>query len=301
MSSCAARPRSEGVLLLATMTVALLVAVAAMAHATWNLTIKRAATSGPSFLWLTFLVGAIVFLPFGLVSLFASGANVVHWAFFALVSGALQVVYFLLLQRGYRVGDVSVVYPLARGTGPLLSVVFAIVLFHERPGVLALIGAAVVIAGVVTIGLAGARAGSHVNRAGVVYGLGVGVLIATYTLWDANAVTTGGMPPVALYWGSVTFQLVLLAPAALRERTKLGPVARQHWRAVLVVGILAPLAYILILLAIQLAPVSIIAPAREVSVVIVGLGGWLLFREPHPVQRLIGAGIVLVGVALLAV
>ena len=277
-----------------------LVTVAAIAHATWNLTIKRAGTTGAAFLWLTFAVGTVVFLPFGLWSL-AGGVDLWRWAFFALISGALQVGYFLLLQRGYRAGDVSVVYPLARGTGPMLSVIFAIVLFHERPTALPLVGAAVVIAGVVTIGLAGARGGTNVSRAGVLYGLAIGVLIATYTLWDANAVTTGGMPPVALYWGSVTFQLVLLAPAALRERAKLAPVSRQHWRAILVVGILAPLAYILILLAIQLAPVSIIAPAREVSVVIVGLGGWLLFREPHPVQRLIGAGIVLVGVALLAV
>jgi drug/metabolite transporter (DMT)-like permease len=65
-------------------------------------------------------------------------------------------------------------------------------------------------------------------------------------------------------------------------------------------GILGPLAYILILAAMQLAPVSIVAPAREVSVVLVGLAGWLLFREPHPVQRLIGAAVVLAGVALLA-
>jgi drug/metabolite transporter (DMT)-like permease len=76
-------------------------------------------------------------------------------------------------------------------------------------------------------------------------------------------------------------------------------VARQHWVLVLTVGILAPLAYILILLAIQLAPVSLVAPAREVSVVLVGLAGWLLFREPHPVQRLIGAAVVLAGVAML--
>ena len=68
----------------------------------------------------------------------------------------------------------------------------------------------------------------------------------------------------------------------------------------LVVGVLSPLAYILILLAIQLAPVSIVAPAREVSVVLVSLAGWLLFREPHPVQRLLGAAIVLAGVAMLA-
>jgi drug/metabolite transporter (DMT)-like permease len=134
----------------------------------------------------------------------------------------------------------------------------------------------------------------------VIRGLLVGVLIAAYTLWDASAVTVGGMPPVGLYWGSVVVQLLLTAWPALRQRQRTLATARSHWRAVLVVGVLSPLAYILILLAIQLAPVSIVAPAREVSVVLVSLAGWLLFREPHPVQRLLGAAIVLAGVAMLA-
>jgi drug/metabolite transporter (DMT)-like permease len=108
------------------------------------------------------------------------------------------------------------------------------------------------------------------------------------------------MPAVGLYWGSVLFQAVLLAPLGLRERASLVATARRHAAAVLIVGILAPLAYILILLAIQLAPVSIVAPAREVSVVLVSLAGWLFFREPHPVQRLAGAVVVLAGIALLA-
>jgi drug/metabolite transporter (DMT)-like permease len=286
--------------------VAILIAAAAIAHATWNLTIKRAGTSGASFLWLTFAVGTIVFAPFGIASLVSEHTPLLPWLGFALVSGALQVGYFLLLQRAYRVGDVSVVYPLARGTGPLLSVLFAIILFGERPGPIALLGALVVVAGVMTIGFAGGRDGARVNRPGVLYGLAVGVFIAVYTLWDSNAVLFGGMAPVGLYWGSVVFQLVLLAPAALlgakgRAREQLAPTLKAHWPAVLTVGILAPLAYILVLFAIQLSSVSIVAPAREVSVVIVGIAGWLLFKEPHPVQRLIGAAIVLCGVGLLAV
>jgi drug/metabolite transporter (DMT)-like permease len=277
-----------------------LIALAAVVHAVWNLAIKKAGATGAMFLWLAFLVGAIVYLPFGVWSLIDSGANLWHWLGFASVSGALQVVYFLLLQTGYRLGDVSVVYPLARGTGPLLSVVFAMLLFAERPSTIALAGAAVVIAGVVTIGLAGGRLRAADNRAGVGFGLVIGVVIAVYTLWDSAAVTVGGMPVVGVYWGSVVFQFLLMAPLGLRERSRAAEVAKQYWLLVLTVGILAPLAYILILLAVQLAPVSLVAPAREVSVVLVGLGGWLLFREPHPVQRLIGAAVVLVGVAMLA-
>ncbi len=277
-----------------------LVAVAAIAHATWNVVIKRAGARGTNFLWLTFLVGALAFLPFGMWSLVSERVDVLHWLGLAVVSGALQIAYFFLLQAGYRVGDVSVVYPLARGTGPLLTVVFAIVLLGERPGVIALLGAAVVIAGVLITGFAreGTAGG---GRAGVLFGLAIGVLIAVYTLWDSAAVTLGGMPAVGLYWGSVMFQCVLLAPLALRTRKSLAATARRHWVAVIVVGVLAPLAYIVILLAIQLAPVSLVAPAREVSVVLVSLAGWLLFREPHPAQRLAGAAVVLAGIALLAI
>lgn len=278
-----------------------LVGFAAIAHAAWNVAIKRAGASGTGFLWLSFVVGAVVFLPFGVWSLIVSGADLVHWLGLAIVSGALQIGYFFLLQRGYRVGDVSVVYPLARGTGPLLAVVFAIILLGERPSILALAGAAVVIAGVVVIGLAGRGTAIAGSRAGVLYGLVIGVLIATYTLWDSAAVTVGGQPAVGLYWGSVLFQFLLLAPVALHSRATLLQTGRRHWVAILTVGVLAPLAYILILLAIQMAPVSIVAPAREVSVVLVGLAGWLFFREPHPVQRLCGAAVVLAGIALLAV
>jgi drug/metabolite transporter (DMT)-like permease len=277
-----------------------LVAGAALAHATWNITMKRVGASGAQFLWLSFVVGAVVFAPFGVWSLIHSGTNLLNWMPLALVSGLLQVGYFLLLQRGYRLGDVSVVYPLARGTGPLLSVIFAIVLLGERPGPLALLGAVVVVVGVGIIGLAGNRESRGDARAGVLYGLAIGVLIAVYTLWDSASVTVWGMPVIGLYWGSVLVQALVLGPVALRDRQSVVVALRTHWIAAIVVGVLAPLAYILILLAIQQAPVSIIAPAREVSVVLVGLAGWLLFKEPHPVQRLIGAGIVLAGVGFLA-
>ena len=278
------------------MIVAALIAGAAIAHAAWNLALKRAGTGGAVFLWLAFVVGAVLFAPLGIGAVVESGGT---WLWLAAVGGALQIAYFSLLQFAYRVGDVSVVYPLARGTGPLLSVVFAIVLFQERPGILAIVGAAVVIAGVVVIGLAGGRENAVVNRPGVLAGLAVGVVIAAYTLWDSNAVINGGMPPLGYYW-AVLSGAVLLTPAALRQRATVLPTLRQHWRPVLIVGLLSPAAYALVLFAVQLAPVSIVAPAREVSVVLVGLAGWLLFREPHPVQRLIGAAVVLVGIAMLA-
>jgi drug/metabolite transporter (DMT)-like permease len=278
----------------------LLVAIAAVAHATWNLTIKRAHTSGVRFLWLTFVVATVVIAPFGIPSLLDAGPQLGLLLLLALGSSILQLAYFLTLQRGYRLGDVSIVYPLARGSGPLLSVVFAIILFGERPTPLELVGAAVVIVGVVVIGFAGGRGKIATNRTGIVYGLLVGVVIAGYTLWDANAVVQDRLPPFGYFWVTLVVQLIAFAPFALRAPGQTLALAKTHWVAALVVGILSPLAYVLILFAFTLAPVALVAPAREVSVVLVALGGWLLFKESHPVQRVIGAGVVLGGIALLA-
>jgi drug/metabolite transporter (DMT)-like permease len=280
--------------------VLLLVAIAAVAHATWNLTIKAAGTSGARFLWLTFVVATIAVAPFGIVSLTQVGSRMPLLLLLALGSGILQLLYFLALQRGYRRGDVSVVYPLARGSGPLLSVIFAIVLFGERPDAVGLVGAGVVVAGVVVIGLAGGRGRFRANQAGILYGLLVGVVIAAYTLWDANAVVQERLPPLGYFWVTILVQLIAFAPFALQRPRFTIALAKQHWAAALVVGILSPLAYVLILFAFTLAPVALVAPAREVSVVLVAIGGWLLFKEPHPGQRILGAVVVIGGVALLA-
>lgn len=287
-----------------------LVVAGAIAHATWNLTMKRAGTSGASFLWLTFGVGVVLFAPFGIQSLIESGADLGRWAFFATVSGILQVAYFFMLQSAYRRADVSVVYPLARGTAPLISVLAAFVLLGESPTPAGVAGAGLVIAGVVVIGLAGARVRPPADArpvapatTGILWGLAIGVMIATYTVWDATAVVTNGLPPIGLYWGSVVVQFALLSVSALRGRAaRAATIAagRRHGVAVLIVGVLSPLAYILVLTAMQLAPVSLVAPGREVSVVLVSLAGWLWFREPHPAQRITGSAIVVAGVALLA-
>ena len=280
--------------------VLVLILVGALAHSTWNLVVKRSAVSGPTFVWLTAVGAAIILIPIGVVVALLEPPSWPALALAAFVSGILHVGYFLSLQAGYRAGDVGVVYPLARGTGPLLSVVFAIVLFGERPGALGLIGAAAVIAGVVIIGLGGGRANWRSARAGVIWGLTIGVIIAAYTLWDAHAVTALAISPVLLNAGTSTMEAVLMTPIAVRRWSAVRAVLRDHWRDVLAVAVLSPLSYILILSAMQLAPVSLVAPAREISVVFVALAGWLLFREPHPVARLGGAVVVVAGVALLA-
>jgi len=281
--------------------VILLIVTAGLAHAAWNLVVKRSALSGPPFVWLTAVGAAAVVIPVAVVVAVLDPPSLPFLVLAVVVSGALQTAYFLALQAGYRAGDVSVVYPLARGTGPLLAVLLAIALFGERPHALALVGAGAVVVGVIVIGFAGGRTQWRHARPGVLWGLLIGVVIASYTLWDAHAVTALALSPILLNAGTSTMEAVLLAPVAIRRWSAVRTVWREHRWDVIVVSVLSPLSYILVLFAMQLAPVSIVAPAREISVVFVGLAGWLLFKEPHPLARLTGAVVVLGGIALLAI
>jgi drug/metabolite transporter (DMT)-like permease len=277
-----------------------LVAGAAVAHAGWNLCAKRVPAGGALFVWLAAVFSALFQLPLAVGTVVANSGSVPGtWWLAVLVSGVIHTGYFVILQRGYAVGDLSVVYPLARGTAPMLSVVAAIWLLGERPGPAALAGTAAVVLGVWVIGGLGSS-GSSSWAAGVGYGLLCGTTIAAYTLWDAHAVTALAVPPLILMAGSSITETVLLGPYALAHRVEVRDLWRRHRTPILAVAVLSPLAYLLVLFALRHAPVSLVAPARELSIVIGGVGAWLLLGEPNPARRLTGAAIVLAGVVAIA-
>jgi len=279
-----------------------LVLAAAFFHATWNLFAKRASTGGVAFVWLCAASAAVLYAPIAAVAVVVTrphigGAEIV----FLVGSGVLHTCYFTLLQRGYRVGELSVVYPLARGTGPMISTVAAIVFLHEHPSALALAGAAMICVGVFVVGRATASSdGKGDARAGVLFGLATGVLIATYTLWDKHAVSTLAIPPLLLDWAANAVRAGLLTPIALRDRTELRRVWTEHRREVIGVAVLAPLAYILVLTALSVSPVSYVAPAREVSILIGTLFGVHLLKEGKLAIRLTGALAIVAGLVALA-
>ncbi|GAB3587622.1 EamA family transporter [Amycolatopsis endophytica] len=275
------------------------VLVAAVVHAGWNLAAKRV-DAGARFVFLYYTVSAVVCAPLAVAALIVSGERP-HWTWLvaALLTAVFHVAYGIVLQRGYRVGDLSVVYPLARGSGPLLSVLAAVVLLGERPGWLGLAGALLVVAGVLVIGL-GPSADRRARRAGVFYGLLTGVTIAGYTLWDDHSVNALAVPPLIYFATGAVLQSLLLAPAALRSGGQVATLWRAHWRETLVVGMLSPVAYLLVLYAMRRAPVSLVAPAREVSIVLGGIAAWIVLGEANPVRRLVGSTVVLAGIAAIA-
>jgi len=276
-----------------------LVLAAAFCHAIWNFSVKRI-NGGPELVWLFSLISVALYLPLAVIVLLKASAPLGLREFvFIATSAALHLGYFLLLQQGYRRGDLSLVYPTARATGPLLSTMFAVVILGEHMSGQIAAGAAAVIVGVLFLTGGFRRGGRHVT-ASVLFGLGAGVLISSYTVWDAYSVSTLLVPPLLLDYASTVGRAVVLAPIAAR-RTKL--VAR-HWRehrlGVIAIAVFNPLAYILVLYALTFTPVVYVAPTREMSVLITVMMGSILLGEGDLRRRMLWAGLILVGVVLLA-
>lgn len=278
-----------------------LVLASAISHATWNLFAKRTG-GGPAFVWLFDALAALLYAPLTIALIVRQGTPLGPAAlFFIAGSAVLHLAYFLLLQQGYRVGDLSLVYPLARGTGPMLSTLAAMALFGERPTPLALAGAASIGVGVfVLTGGGGGRRDARARTA-VIYALLTGAVIASYTLWDKRAVSTLAIPPLVLNWSLGLGRLLLLAPYALRHSGQIGEEWQTHRREALVVAVLSPLSYILVLTALVFTPVSYVAPAREIGILIGVVLGTRFLAEGHAARRLLAAAAMVLGVVALAV
>lgn len=284
-----------------------LVLAAALCHASWNLIAKRNG-GGNEFVLISAILVGIVWGPLALwqgwdtVPRFGA----VEWA--ALTgSTVLHILYFSSLLHGYRVSDLTVVYPVARGSGPLLSTVGAVVVLGETLNLAGGLGALAVVGGVFLIAGGPAllrRAHEAAHRARVLRGLrwgGItGACIAGYTVLDGYAVKILLISPIVLdYLGNV-LRIPVMLPLALRDRPGFRAAWRHQWKAALAVAVLGPASYVMVLYAMRIAPLSHVAPARELSMLFAALAGGTLLGEGDRALRLLGAGCIAVGVMGLA-
>jgi drug/metabolite transporter (DMT)-like permease len=212
-----------------------------------------------------------------------------------------------VLLKGYRVSDLTVVYPVARGTGPLISSVLAVALMgealtlHGAIGVLCVCGGVFIVAGGPALLRAAHDPAQRARvHAGLAWGAATGVLIAGYTVLDGYAVKRLLIGPILVdYFGNLV-RLPFMLPTALRDPRGFAEAWRRYrWHAV-ILGLVSPLAYILVLYAVKVAPLSHVAPAREVSMLFAALIGGRLLGEGDRGQRMLGAALMAGGVALLA-
>ncbi|HTQ75305.1 MAG TPA: DMT family transporter [Burkholderiales bacterium] len=277
-----------------------LVLAAALIHASWNYVLKKSG-GGVGFVWAFALLSSLLYAPL------AAGVVVLqHFQFSAealaylLASAILHTGYYLLLDRGYRYGDLSVVYPLARATGPFLTVLVAIAFLGERPGPVALCGAALVVGGAFFLAASPAKLREAGAARGIAFALLTGCMIASYTVVDKQAVSAALIPPILQDWGANLGRVLVMAPLALRRRAEVGAAWRNKREAVILVALLCPLSYILVLSAMVFTPVSYVAPAREISILIAALMGVRWLQEGDAPRRVAAAAAMALGVVALA-
>jgi uncharacterized membrane protein len=289
-----------------------LVAISAVLHLAWNVRLKtagdplRAATIG-------MLAGTVGIVPIGAAVWVAGGRPSLPPAGIALglASGVVEAAYFILLAAAYKRGDLSVVYPVARGTAPLLAVAVGVVVFGERLGVAGSLGVVALIVGflmlqrpwravaLARVGAAGARTAAADSA--ILFALATGVMIATYTAIDRLGTREIDVfTYAAILW--VTSSVVLVGWVALvagGDLLRYGPEASR--RAALG-GLLTLGAYLCILIALSVAPLSGVAPLRESATVFAAAWGSVRLGEAgdrREVARRIGASMLIVGGALL--
>lgn len=289
----------------------ILVLIGSATHATWNLLAGRVAGEDSKlFVWIYSTFSLLLLAPTSAIVLMWGGSGAeLSWTLVgaSLVSGAFHMTYALLLQAAYARADVNITYPVARGLGPVLVALVAVGFLGERlawPGwwgiALITAGVAVVSTGVIQVDPTSDETARHERRvAGVRWGLLVAAAIASYTLWDAYVVTDLEIDPVLYYSGTGIWMFALLTAISLHNLPNARRLVRKHWRVAAVIGVLTPVSYVLVLIALTMAPVSVVAPLRSTSIVLGSLGVWLWLGETDGRRRLIGALIVTLGVGAL--
>lgn len=284
-----------------------LVLAAAVCHATWNLIAKKVG-GGNHFV----LMGALwVVVLWGPVAVWAGVGVVASWGWtewsVLAASAVVHILYYRTLLHGYAVADLTVVYPMARGSGPLLSSIGAVIVLGETMSLQSAGGALAVVAGVVLIAGGPALwrqahdpAQRNRVRRGLAWGALTGAFIAIYTVIDGYAVKVLLLSPILVDYVGNLLRVPVMLPFALRDPAGFRAAWRAQWRAALVVAVLGPLGYVMVLYAVRLAPLSHVAPAREVSMLFAALLGGSLLGEADRGLRLLGAACIAAGVVALA-
>jgi len=284
------------------------IAVAAVLHAGWNILLK---TSGDPLRMATIGMVAVslVLVPAALVAWWLLDRPAVPPAVWAigLVSGILEGSYFITLSAAYRRGDISVVYPLARGTALVLAVVIGVVILGEHLAPLALAGVGLLVAGLLVV----QRPWRLIGQSGddrIAAGLALfnGCVIATYTALDRTAVQQ--TPPwlyAALIWpiSAVTLLLVEAIRSRAARAGRVPPPEAVDLRTAVIGGFATLGAYGFVLAALSRAPLAIVAPLRESAVVLISAWGVVRLREAREGRegalRIAGSALVLVGAVAL--
>lgn len=273
--------------------IAALVLLAAALHAGWNAVVKTAGdrVAAMALVMGTGAAAAAMALPFVPVPAAAS------WPFL-LLSAAIHIGYFFFLLQAYRVGDLSHVYPVARGAAPLLVAGGAALLAGESLAAGALVGLVLASAAIASFAFDGGAVRLRDPRP-FAFALMTALFIGSYTLTDGLGVRASGAPHGFIAWLLAIDGLPLILYCAAARRGRLGAALRPRWRRGVAGGVMCAGAYALVIWALESAPMAHVSALRETSVVFAVAIGSLLLGEPFGRRRLGAAALTAAGIAIM--
>lgn len=271
---------------------------AAVLHAGWNLLVKRAGEK-QLFTWWALAVGSLVFAPL----LALSGALPARVWPYVVGSAVAEAAYFVGLTLAYKLGDFSLVYPIARGAAPAFLAVWAAIFLSERPSPLGLVGLGLLLLGLLIVGGSSwwtSRKVAKVGGGAIAAALTVALCISIYSVIDGAAVKFVDPTPYTIV--VLLLSAVLTAPAVLARygRRALLVEWRANWLRIMIVGALMMVTFIIVLHAYALASVNYAGAIREISVVFAALAGWWWLGESFGLLRVIGAAFIFSGILVIA-
>jgi len=281
----------------------MLVLASALAHSGWNFLTKRA-NNPEIFTWWSAVIANVVLAPMALWFLLRNPPSKTGWIFMA-STWSIHLAYLTALSRAYRHADLSLVYPVARGTGLALIPIFGVLLLAESVAPAAMVGVALILAGIFAVSVGGLL-GEGLNPLALLHGRGIqyalltGVLISAYSIIDKRGVAH--VTPL-LYMYFVTSAASIGMPfLVFRGHPGRAIVAefKVNAPALIFSSMLQFASYALVLTALQVSKVSYVAPVREVGIVIGVLLGAIVLNEPFKRGRIIGALMILGGAAVVA-
>ncbi|WP_436641075.1 EamA family transporter [Microbaculum sp. FT89] len=276
------------------LSVALLVLFSAVLHASWNAIVR---IKGDRLAVVTLLAtfGALIALP-GVVLLPFPPADAWPWL---IASMLLHIGYNVFLANAYQHGELGKVYPLARGTAPLITLVASLFIVGEALGPLKVLGVVVLGLGIIALTFdRGIRVLMEAPK-GAVYALTTSLFIGGYTISDGLGARTAGDALAYTAWLFVLDGFPLLFYAMLARGRGVGAMFAENWKAGLLAGALSIVAYAIVIWAMTVAPIALVAALRETSVVMAVVIGVVFLGEKLTTARMLSVAVVLSGLVLL--
>jgi drug/metabolite transporter (DMT)-like permease len=274
---------------------AALVLLAAFLHAAWNALVK---TGHDRLVVLTIANGTGVFISL-LIAPFVSLPLPASWPYL-LASVALHTGYYVFLIHAYRVGDLSHVYPLARGLSPMLVALLAAVFANEVPPPWGMVGVVLACAGIVSLAFDSGPPWRG-DRRPLLYAAGTAIFIAAYTLADGMGVRRAGHALAYIVWLMILDGIPIICFAAYVRRHQLVASLGGNWRAGCTSGVLQFGAYALVIWAMSLGAMASVSALRETSVIFAAFIGAVVLKEPVGARRIAAAILVAMGIVLMRI